>query len=832
MNEESDSNDITSGEQPDQVETQSSSIDAAEVVGVEVDEEMEQSYIDYAMSVIAGRALPDVRDGLKPVNRRILYSMYKEGIKSTKSHRKSSSVVGETMGNFHPHGDSSIYDSLVRMAQEFSMRSTLVDGQGNFGSIDGDPAAAMRYTESRMSPLAEEMLEDIEKETVDFEPNYDGRIQEPTVLPSKVPNLLLNGSQGIAVGMSTKIPPHNLHELSEGIIHLLDNPEATVEDLLEYIPGPDFPTGGKIIGTEGIENAYKTGKGKIRIRADYEIVSDDDGEHIIISELPYQSNKSRIVENIAEMVKEDRITGIKDLRDESDQDGIRVVIDIKSNAIAEVVANKLIETVLEKTFGIILLALVDGQPNILSLKEILQEYIKHRVEVIRRRSRYDLDAAEDRAHILEGRLKALENIDSVIEIIQGSESRSEAVLNLQEEHELTEAQANHIVKMQLGSLTSLEEQDVKSEYDELQNEIEYLNNLLDSREMINDVIKEELNELQDEYNMERKTEILQGDEAATVEEIDLIGEEDCFIFVSEDGYIKRVDPSEISQQHRNGKGVNCINLKSDDSLNTVLCGNTHEVAYFFSNIGKIYSMPVYKLPEQSRTARGKPLVTLLDLDDDEFITSISTGKDEEPSDFIFVTENGKIKKTDTNVFDNIYDSGLIAIKIEENDSLIDVKHVPKNRDTVFINTKNGKMIRFNLNDVRETGRNTKGVNGIKLDDDNSVVAVATANSDSTDTTIISVTENGFGKQTNLEKYREQSRYGKGSYDINTGSRNGSVVKTDSISGTKTLLVGTTNGKVLRTTTDEIATVGKNAKGVGVIKLNENDTVCSITVCEC
>lgn len=827
MNEESDSTDTN----VELNSEQDASIDAAEVVGVEVDEEMEQSYIDYAMSVIAGRALPDVRDGLKPVNRRILYSMYEEGIKSTKSHRKSSSVVGETMGNFHPHGDSSIYDSLVRMAQEFSMRSTLVDGQGNFGSIDGDPAAAMRYTESRMSPLAEEMLEDIEKETVNFEPNYDGRIQEPTVLPSKVPNLLLNGSQGIAVGMSTKIPPHNLNEIADGLIHLLDNPEASVDELMKYIPGPDFPTGGKIIGTEGIENAYKTGKGKIRIRADYEIVSDDDGEHIIISELPYQSNKSRIVENIAEMVKEDRITGIKDLRDESDQDGIRVVIDIKFNSIAEVVANKLVETVLEKTFGIILLALVDGQPNILSLKDILQEYIKHRVEVIRRRSQYDLDAAEDRAHILEGRLKALENIDSVIEIIQDSDTRSIAISNLQEHHELTEPQANHIVKMQLGSLTSLEEQDVKSEYEDLQEEIEYLTNLLDSREMINDVIKQELRELKDEYDMERKTEILQGDEAATVEEIDLIAEEDCFVFVSEEGYIKRVSPSEISEQHRNGKGVNCINLKSGDNLKTVLCGNTHETVYFFSNTGKIYSKPLYKLPEQSRTSRGKPLVTLLNLDDDEFITSITTGKESEENNFIFVTANGKIKKTNTNVFDNIYDSGLIAINLEEDDSLVDVKNVSQDRDSVFINTENGKMIRFDLTTVRETGRNTKGVNGIKLDDDNSVVAVATADSDTENTTVLSVTKNGFGKQTELENYREQSRYGKGSYDINTGSRNGPVVETDSVEEIKTLLVGTKDGKVLRTTTDEIATVGKNAKGVGVIKLNPEDTVCSIAICE-
>jgi DNA gyrase subunit A len=816
--------DITDGEQE---------IEAAEVLDVDVDQEMEQSYIDYAMSVIAGRALPDVRDGLKPVHRRILYSMHEENLSSNKSHRKSSSVVGETMGNFHPHGDKSIYDALVRMAQDFSMRAPLVDGQGNFGSIDGDPAAAMRYTEARMSPLAEEMLEDLEKDTVEFQSNYDGRIQEPTVLPSKVPNLLLNGSDGIAVGMSTKIPSHNLNELADGITHLLKNPDATTEDLMEYIPGPDFSTGGKIVGTDGIKKAYKTGKGKIRIRANYEITQTDSGnDRIVITEIPYQSNKSKIVEKIAEMVKDGQIEGIKDLRDESDQDGIRIVVDIKSNAMGEVVANQLVESVLEVTFGIIFLALVDGQPHILSLKDILQEYIDHRVEVIRRRSEYELEEARDRAHILKGRLKALENIDSVIEIIQGSESRSEAVESLQEGHELTEAQASHIVKMQLGSLTSLEKQDVKTEFEDLQEDIEYLEKLLANTTLIHEEIIEELEELAQEYSMERKTEILTGSEAETVTEIDLIPEEECFIFRSDDGYLKRVSTEEISTQHRNGKGIRGTSLKSGDSLEQVICSTTHDTVYFFTTTGNIYSMPAYNIPEQTRTSRGKPAVTLLDLDDNEEVCAVTTeDPNEDPQDIVFATKNGLIKRTAMSEFDNVYNSGLVAIKLSEDDTLVDVVTADPEDDTVLLNTEHGKIIRFGLDTVRQTGRNTKGVNGIKLAEDNSVVSVSVTNSELGQATVLTITENGYGKQTALDNYREQSRYGKGVYDINTGPRNGHISKSVVVTEPATLLVGTKDGTVLRTLTDEISTVSRNSKGVGIIQLGEDDTVASADVCQ-
>ncbi len=823
---------IPGGERP--VDAIEQTIEAAKVLQVDVDQEMEQSYIDYAMSVIAGRALPDVRDGLKPVHRRILYSMHEENITSNKSHRKSSSVVGETMGNYHPHGDSSIYDALVRMAQNFSMRATLVDGQGNFGSIDGDPAAAMRYTEARMSPIAEEMLEDIEKETVDYESNYDGRIEEPTVLPAKVPNLLLNGSDGIAVGMSTRIPPHNLNEIANATIELIENPDATIEDLMEHIPGPDFPTGGQIVGEEGIRQAYETGKGKIRVRAKYEIEELDDGsERIIITELPFQSNKSRIVEKIATMVKEGQLDGVRDLRDESDQDGIRMVVDIKQNAMAEVVANHLVESVLEETFGIIFLALVDGQPHILSLKDILDQYINHRVEIIRRRSEYDLGEAEARAHILEGRLKALENVDEVIDLIQDSESRNEAIEGLQEIHTFTEEQANHIVKMQLGSLTSLEKEDVEVEYESLQEEIEYLTTLLSDRELILDVIVDELEELSEEYNMERRTTILRGSEAETVTEIDLIPEEDCFVFRTEEGYLKRLPTDEISSQHRNGKGIRGTSLKSGDSLEQVLCSNTHDTVYVFTTTGNIYTLPAYQIPEQSRNSRGKPAVTLLNLDEDEEVSAItSVPDDHEQSEFVFATENGLIKRTEASEFSNIYDSGLVAINLEDDDELVDVYVTSPEDDTILLNTQQGKIIRFPLESVRSTGRNTKGVNGIKLDSDNIVTSLSVASNEDNETVqVLTVTENGFGKRTNLSEYREQSRYGKGVYDIDTGSRNGSVVESVVVTDNKTLLVGTADGTVMRTTTEEISVVGRNSKGVSVINLDDENTVTNVDACD-
>jgi len=816
---------------------------AANVEHVRVEDEMEQSYIDYAMSVIAGRALPDVRDGLKPVHRRILYAMSEMGVTSGSAHRKSSSIVGETMGDYHPHGDSAIYDTLVRMAQEFSMRYPLVDGQGNFGSMDGDPPAAMRYTEARMAPIAEELLADIEKDTVDFNPNYDDRLTEPEVLPARLPNLLLNGSSGIAVGMSTNIPPHNLREVVEATIHRIDNPDCGVEDLIdtrEYddqgslvrgsdgpITGPDFPTGARIVGREAVHSAYTTGRGRVRVRATYDIHRESSGsDRIVIHEVPFQENKARLVERIAEDVTEGVIEGVSDLRDESDRDGVRVVIDLKRGANVDVVENQLLESHLETTFGVINLALVDGQPRVLTLAETLDHYIDHRKEVVRRRSEYDLQEAEDRAHILEGRLKALENVDDVVESIRECADRASAIEKLQSEFAFSQAQSEHIVRMQLGSLTSMETTEVKSEYEDVQETIEYLQSVLADEEKLLGVIKDELREIAQEYGDERRTEIVESDGEVTHE--DLIVERDCLVVITEDDYIKRMPADEFDPQNRGGKGIIGADPKESDRVSKVFRANTHDYLLCFTNQGQVYRLKTYEIPEMSRTARGKSAVNLIDLDDGEELTAVvSTDDFEEDECITMVTRQGYVKRTCCVDFENILSTGIIAASLEEGDELVDVEVTDGTRDLV-VATEHGMTIRFDENEVREMGRTARGVRGIDLDGEDRVAGMV-ATDDTDDRTLLTVTHNGYGKRTPLAEYRRQSRYGKGLVDIKTDDRNGPVTAVKAVEDDDHIVVMSDEGQIMRCPVADISTVGRNTKGVIVMSLDPGDGVASVTV---
>ncbi|NUC71539.1 DNA gyrase subunit A [Haloterrigena sp. SYSU A558-1] len=800
-------------------------VQARAVENVRIEDEMEQSYIDYAMSVIAGRALPRVEDGLKPVHRRILYAMHEMGVSSGSSHRKSSSIVGETMGDYHPHGDSAIYDTLVRMAQDFSMRYPLVDGQGNFGSMDGDPAAAQRYTEARMSSISEELLEDIDKDTVDFSANYDDRLQEPDVLPAAFPNLLVNGSSGIAVGMSTNIPPHNLGEVVDATIELIDDPDATVEDLMDHVKGPDFPTGANIVGRDAIYSAYKTGRGRIRVRAEFEVEEWKNGrERIVVTELPFQANKARLVERIAEDVNEGELEGISDLRDESDRDGVRIVIELKRGANSEVVKNRLLENHLERTFGVINLALVDGQPRVLSLKETLEEYVAHRREVVRRRSEYDLAEAEDRAHILEGRLTAVENADDVVELIRNSETRSDAKENLQEAYDFSQDQADHIVRMQLGSLTSMETTEIEEEYEEVQAEIERLNAILESEEELLSVIKDELREIKEEYGDERRTSIVE--DQGTVTHEDLIPEEEVFVVMTEDDYVKRMPIDQFDPQGRGGKGIIGADVKEGDRVSTVFRANTHDYLLCFTNQGKVYQLKTYEIPEMGRTARGKSAVNILDLDPGEDITAIVDTDAFGDGEFVtMATRHGYVKRTGGEEFDNIRSTGIIAADLEEGDELVDVEVTDGSQDLV-IATEGGMTIRFDEDEVRAMGRNARGVNGIKLQGDDAVAGlVATDEADGQ--ALLTVTRNGYGKRTRLSEYRTQSRYGKGLIDIKTGDRNGPVTAVKAVDDDDQLVMMSEDGQIVRTRVDEISTVGRNTMGVIVMDVEDGDAVASV-----
>ena len=824
---------------PDNVEAP-----AANVEHVRIEDEMEQSYIDYAMSVIAGRALPDVRDGLKPVHRRILYAMHELGVTSGSSHRKSSSIVGETMGDYHPHGDSAIYDTLVRMAQDFSLRYPLVDGQGNFGSMDGDPAAAMRYTEARMAAIAEEMLEDLDKDTVDFQPNYDDRLTEPEVLPAKLPNLLLNGSSGIAVGMSTNIPPHNLGEVIDATVHLIDNPDCTIEDLMDHLKGPDFPTGGNIVGRDPIYSAYQTGRGRIRMRAEYEIQRNDSGaDQIVISELPFQENKARIVKRIADDVNEGIIEGVSDLRDESDRDGVRIVIDLKRGANADVVENQLLEHHLESTFGVINLALVDGQPQVLSLKETLRHYLDHRKEVVRRRSEHDLAEAEDRAHILDGRLRAVDNAEAIVNLITESEDRDQAQHALEGKIDLDELegvdyedvqstfdfsreQAEHILRMQIGSLTSMEAGEIEAEYEEVQETIDYLESVLDSEEKLLGVIKDELQEIKDQYDDDRRTKILEDEGQVTHE--DLIPEEDCLVVVTEQDYIKRMPAEDFDPQRRGGKGIIGADPKEGDRVSKVFRANTHDYLLCFTNQGQVYRLKTYEIPEMSRTARGKSAVNIIDLDDGEEITAVvDTDEFDDDECLTMVTHQGYVKRTCADQFDNILSTGIIAADVDEDDELVDVEVTDGTGDLV-IATEHGMTIRFDETEAREMGRTARGVRGVELEGDDRVAGMV-ATSDDDDRALLTVTRQGYGKRTPLTEYRPQSRYGKGLVDIKTDERNGPVATVKAVEESDHIVVMSDEGQIMRCPVAEISTVGRNTKGVTVMEVEDGDSVASVTV---
>ena len=797
---------------------------AAQITNARIEDEMEQSYIDYAMSVIAGRALPDVRDGLKPVHRRILYAMQEAGVTSSSPHRKSSSVVGETMGDYHPHGDSAIYDTLARMAQDFSMRYPLVDGQGNFGSVDGDPPAAMRYTEARMAPIAEELLADIERDTVDFKANYDDRLQEPEVLPSAFPNLLVNGSSGIAVGMSTNIPPHNLGEVIDATVELIESPDATVEDLMEHVKGPDFPTGANIVGRSAVHKAYKTGRGRVRVRAEFEV--DEEEGRIVISELPFQQNKSRLVERIADDVNEGAIEGIRDLRDESDRDGIRVVVELKRDAMAEVVKNQLLESHLERTFGVINLALVDGAPQVLNLKETLEHYVEHRRDVVRRRSEHELGEREDRAHILEGRLKALENVDSVVETIQDSDDRDAAKAALAAEYEFTEPQAEHIVRMQLGSLTSMETQEIESEYADVTARIERLETILGDPDELDAVIVDELRSIRDEYADERRTSFIE--DVGDVTHEDLIPEEECVVVMSEDDYIKRMSLDTFRAQNRGGKGIIGTGLKEGDRVSSVFAANSHDYLLVFTNRGQIYELKTYQIPEMSRTARGKSAVNLLDLGDGEEIEAVVNTEDLHDDEFLtMVTRDGYIKRTAVDQFGNIRSTGIRAIRLEDGDELVDVEVTDGDRDIV-IGSRNGMAIRFDESEARAMGRTARGVIGIDLREGDAVAGVA-AIDEEYHNWVLTVTENGYGKRSDLDEYRLQSRNGKGLIDIKTGDRNGEAVAIEAVTYGDHLLAMSGDGQIMRTRVEEISTVSRNTMGVIVMNLDPDDEVASVDI---
>ena len=797
---------------------------AAQVTNARIEDEMEQSYIDYAMSVIAGRALPDVRDGLKPVHRRILYAMHEAGVTSRSPHRKSSSIVGETMGDYHPHGDSAIYDTLARMAQDFSMRYPLVDGQGNFGSVDGDPPAAMRYTEARMAPVAEELLDDIDRETVDFTSNYDDRLEEPSVLPAAVPNLLVNGSSGIAVGMSTNIPPHNLGEVVDATIELIEDPTATVEDLMEHVQGPDFPTGANIVGRNAVHKAYKTGRGRVRVRAEFEV--DEEAGQIIISELPFQQNKSRLVERIADDVTEGSIEGIRDLRDESDRDGIRIVVELKRDAVTEVVKNQLLESHLERTFGVINLALVDGSPQVLDLKETLEHYVEHRREVVRRRSKHELEERTDRAHILEGRLKALKNVDDVVETIQDSDDRDAARAALETDYGFSVAQAEHIVRMQLGSLTSLETQEIEAEYEDVVDRIERLETILANPHELDAVIVDELESIKSTYADERRTSFIE--DTGTVTHEDLIPETECVVVMSEDDYIKRMPLETFRAQNRGGKGIIGANLKDGDHVSSVFVANSHDYLLVFTNHGQIYRLRTYEIPEMSRTARGKSAVNLIDLDDGEEIEAVVNTADLADDEFLtMVTRGGYIKRTAVEAFENIQSTGIRAIRLEDGDELADVEVTDGTRHIV-IGSRNGMAIRFDETEVRPMGRSARGVIGIDLEADDAVAGVA-AIDETRHNWVLTVTGNGYGKRSDLDEYRPQSRNGKGLVDIKTGDRNGSVVAIEAVTRGDHLVAMSAGGQIVRTRVEEISTVSRNTMGVIVMDLEPDDTVTSLDI---
>lgn len=795
---------------------------------VNIENEMQQSYMDYAMSVIIGRALPDVRDGLKPVHRRVLYAMHDLGNDYNKPYKKSARVVGDVIGKYHPHGDAAVYDTIVRLAQDFAMRYPLVDGQGNFGSIDGDSPAAMRYTEVRMDKLAHELLTDIEKETVDFGLNYDETQYEPQVLPSKFPNLLINGSEGIAVGMATKIPPHNMAEITDGLVALIDNPRLPGEDLLNYVPGPDFPTGGYICGTEGIKNAYKTGHGVIQIQAKAYVEKDNRSgkEKIVVNELPYQTNKAKLIEKIAELVKDKKIEGISDLRDESDRDGMRVVIELKKDAVPEVILNTLYKmTPMQTSFGVNLLAIVGGQPKVLSLLEILNHFLDHRKEIITNRCIYDLKKAEARCHILEGLKIALENLEDVINIIKNSSSPQVAKEELIAKYSFSDNQAQAILDMRLHRLTGLERDKIVKEYEDILKKIARLKEILASDVEILNIVRNELLNLKEKFGDNRRAEIIPLSNELTLE--DLIVEEDMVVTVTRSGYIKRQPVSLYRNQKRGGKGRSGLRTKEEDFVEHLFIASTHAYILIFTDIGKVHWLRVHEIPKGGRTSRGKPIVNLLQLQDKESVTSILPVKEFTEGYYVVtITKNGVIKKTDLSAYSRPRQGGIVALTVDEGDRLVSTRITDGDLD-IFIASKHGKCIRFPESDVRVMGRTARGVRGMMLDEMDQIIGMEVI-TNLANSSLITVTTQGYGKRTKINEYRRQSRGGKGIIAIKNSERIGDVVDIRLVDDENDLMVITNKGKLLRTPVSRFSEISRNTQGVRIISLEDQEYVVAVT----
>ncbi|CUS97190.1 DNA gyrase subunit A [Candidatus Chrysopegis kryptomonas] len=791
---------------------------------VEIEEEIKYSYLDYAMSVIVSRALPDVRDGLKPVQRRVLYTMYELGLLHNRPYKKCARIVGETLGKYHPHGDAAVYDTLVRLAQDFTMRYPLVDGQGNFGSIDGDSPAAMRYTEARLSAIAEEMLQDIEKNTVDFRPNFDETLKEPEVLPTILPNLLINGSSGIAVGMATNIPPHNLNEIVDGLIALLKNPDLPVEKLMKYVKGPDFPTGGIIVGLSGIKEAYTTGRGRIIVRAKANIENYKGRSRIVITEIPYQVNKASLIEKIAELVQNKKIEDISDIRDESDKDGMRIVIELKRDAQPEVILNNLYKhTNLQSTFGVIMLALVNGVPKILNLKEMMMEFINFRLNVIVRRTKFELDDAEKRAHILEGYKIALDNIDEIVELIKKSKDPETAKTNLMKRFKLSEIQAKAILDMRLQRLTGLERSKIETEYKETIKLIERLKSILRSKELQKELIKEELLKLKEKYGDERRTQIIEDEEEFTIE--DLIAEEDVVITITHNGFIKRYPVSGYRRQNRGGKGITATATKEDDFVEHMFVASTHHYIIFFTDKGRAYWLKVHEIPEAGRASRGRSISHLINKEPDEKITAFVTVKEFNEKLFItMVTKMGYVKKVPLEEFSNPRRIGIIAINLNRGDRLVDARLTDGTQDLI-IGTRKGMAIRFNEKDIRPMGRQATGVRGIKLEKGDEVIGMIAVKRPGT--TILVVTEKGFGKRSELSDYRITHRGGKGIITVKVNERTGDMVAIKEVLDNDDIMIVTTKGYLIRHHIKDIRVMGRHAQGVKLIKLNHDDSIASV-----
>lgn len=792
---------------------------------INISTEMRTSFLDYAMSVIVSRALPDVRDGLKPVHRRILYAMYDLGITSDKAYKKSARIVGDVIGKYHPHGDTAVYETMVRMAQDFSYRYMLVDGHGNFGSVDGDSAAAMRYTESKMSKISMELLRDLNKNTIDYRDNYDGQEKEPIVLPSRFPNLLVNGTSGIAVGMATNIPPHHLGETIDAVLALADNPAITTEELMEFIPGPDFPTGGIILGRSGIRRAYETGKGSVLVRSVVDIETKANGkEVIIVNEIPYQVNKARLIEKIAELVRDKRIDGITDLRDESDRNGMRIVIEVRRDASASVLLNNLYkQTAMQTSFGINMLALVDGHPKVLGLKEVLFHYLEHQKVVIRRRTQFELTKAEDRAHILEGLRIALDHIDAIIALIRGSQTAEQARNGLMSDFNLSERQSQAILDMRLQRLTGLERDKIEEEYLALVKLIDELKDILANDHRILEIIQEEMLEIKERFSDKRRTEITTGG-AEMFEDEDLIPVEASVLTLTHNGYIKRLPANTYRSQKRGGRGVQGMGTNEDDFVEHLLYTSTHDTILFFTNKGKVYRKKGYQIPEYGRTAKGLPLVNLLEISKEEKVTAvIRVDEFKEDAFFFFTTREGISKRTPVTNYANIRQNGLIAISLREEDELISVKLTDGNKEMV-IGTRNGALIRFPETDIRSMGRTASGVRGIRLREGDAVVGMEIL--DPNDNVLV-ITEKGYGKQTKEVEYRVQSRGGMGIKTCQITDKNGPLVAVRTVNGTEDIMLITVNGILIRMDVNDISTTGRSTQGVRLIRLGDDEIVATV-----